>query len=278
MKILLFGVRGLLGTALKNVCFEKKIRLYSFTSKELNVVNFKALEKKIKKIKPEIIINASALVGIDQCEKNFSKAFSINSIGALNLSRICSELNITFIQISTHAVFDGSQDRSYNENDLPKPNNVYAGTKLLSELFTKSICKKYYIVRFSMLYGNRKNLSQSFSQNMIKGLLKNKTLKIAYDKIDSPTYSKDAARALISLIRSKKPYGLYHLSNKGKVSYLKLVKKMKTILNSKSKVIPVKYSKINSCNFKPAKTSITSNKVKLRDWRKALQEYVGEIK
>ena len=48
-----------------------------------------------------------------------------------------------------------------------------------------------------MLYGNRK-IFQSFSQNMIKGLLKNKTLKIAYDKIDSPTYSKDAARALIS--------------------------------------------------------------------------------
>ena len=112
MKILLFGVRGLLGTALKDVCFEKKIKLYSYTSKELNVVNFEAIEKKIKKIKPKIIINASALVGIDQCEKNFNKAFSISSIGALNLSRICSEMNITFIQISTHAVFDGSQDQA----------------------------------------------------------------------------------------------------------------------------------------------------------------------
>lgn len=278
MKILLFGVRGLLGTALKDVSFEKKINLYSYTSKELNVVNFKALEKKIKKLRPQMIINAAAVVGIDQCEKNFSKAFAVNSIGVLNLSRICLKLNITLIQISTHAVFDGSQDRSYNEKDLPKPNNVYAGTKLLSELFTKSICKKYYIVRFSMLYGERKNFSQSFSENMIKGLQKNKTLKIAYDKIDSPTFSKDAARALISLIRSKKPYGIYHINNKGKVSYLTLVKKMKAILNSKSKIIPVKYSKINSCKFKPAKTSITSNKIRLRDWRKALQEYVSEIK
>ena len=56
-------------------CLFKKIKLYSYTSKELNVVNFEAIEKKIKKIKPKIIINASALVVLISVKKILIKLF-----------------------------------------------------------------------------------------------------------------------------------------------------------------------------------------------------------
>lgn len=203
MKILLIGASGCFGTELRNIKL-KKIKLIHYSSKKLNILDIKNLNKKIKSIKPEVIINSSALVGINQCEIDYKKAFLINSIGALNLAKICSKLDIILVQTSTHAVFDGKQTRSYNENDIARPSNIYSGTKYLSELFVSSICKKYYILRFPTLYGKRENKLKGFVDKVIDGLKSNQTLKIAKDKIDSPTYARDAAFAFFSIVTKKK--------------------------------------------------------------------------
>jgi dTDP-4-dehydrorhamnose reductase len=276
MKILLIGASGCFGTEFRNIKL-KKIKLIHYSSKKLNIIDIKNLNKKIKSIKPEVIINSSALVGINQCEIDYKKAFLINSIGALNLAKICSKLDIILVQTSTHAVFDGKQTRSYNENDIPRPTNVYSGTKYLSELFVSSICEKYYILRFPTLYGKRENKLKGFVDKVIDGLKINKTLKIAKDKIDSPTYAKDAALALLSIIKKKKNFGIYHLANKGKISYLKFVRIIKKKLKSESKIIPVKDSDFPSLGFKPLKTSLKSKKIYLRKWSIALNEYIKSI-
>ena len=274
MKILLIGASGCFGTEFRNVVKSSNIKLKYYSSKKLDILNFNFLEKKIKRLKPNILINSSALVGINQCEINYENAFSINSVGALNLAKICSKLNIILVQTSTHAVFDGNQSRSYNENDIPKPNNVYSGTKFLSEIFVSSICNKYYILRFPTLYGQRQNKLLGFVDKVIVALKKNQTLKIASDKIDSPTYARDAAKALIDIIKKKKSFGIYHLSNNGKISYLKFVNELKKLLKSKSKIISVKDKHFKSLGFKPLRTSMKSKKVKLRNWKLALADYV----
>jgi dTDP-4-dehydrorhamnose reductase len=276
MKILLIGASGCFGTELRNINL-KKMKLIHYPSKNLNILDIEILNKKIKSIKPKVVINSSALVGINQCEIDYEKAFSINSIGALNLAKICSKLNIILVQTSTHAVFDGKQTRSYNENDIAKPNNVYSGTKYLSELFVSSICKKYYILRFPTLYGKRENKLKGFVDKVIDGLKSNQTLKIAKDKIDSPTYARDAAFAFFSIIEKKKKFGIYHIANKGKVSYLKFVKEIKKKLKSTSKIIPAKDCDFQSLGFKPLKTSLKSKKIHLRNWKISLNEYLKSI-
>ena len=54
------------------------------------------------------------MVGINNCEKNFNKAFKINSVSSLEIAKIC-EKKITLVQISSHAVFDGEKKGSYSE-------------------------------------------------------------------------------------------------------------------------------------------------------------------
>ena len=185
--------------------------------------------------------------------------FQLNSVGALNLAKICSKLNIILVQTSTHAVFDGNQSRSYNENDIPKPNNVYSGTKFLSEIFVSSICNKYYILRFPTLYGQRQNKLLGFVDKVIVALKKNQTLKIASDKIDSRLMREMQQRLLLILL--KKSFGIYHLSNNGKISYLKFVNELKKLLKSKSKIISVKDKHFKSLGFKPLRTSMKSKKL-----------------
>ena len=141
MKILLIGASGCFGTELSKECKRERIKLISYPSKRLDVTNFKVLKSKIKKIRPSVIVNSSAIVGINQCETNYNKAFEINTVGALNLAKICKINNIILVQTSTHAVFDGTKNSSYNENDIPKPNNIYSGSKYLSEVFVSQFVK-----------------------------------------------------------------------------------------------------------------------------------------
>ena len=277
MKILLIGASGCFGTEFKNFYLKKKNKLVFYPSTKLNIIEFENLEKKIKLIKPKVVINSSAIVGINQCESNYSNAFSVNTIGTLNLAKICARLNITLVQTSTHAVFDGKKTKSYNETDIPKPNNVYSGTKYLAEVFVSSICKKYFIIRFPTLYGQRNNSLKGFVDKVIDSLKFNKTLKIANDKIDSPTYAKDAAIALYNILHQKKKFGIYHLANEGKVSYLEFVQEIKKKLKSNSKIISVKDNSFPSLGFKPLKTSLKSKKIKLRNWKIALNEYLKNI-
>ncbi len=276
MKILLIGASGCFGTEFLKVCKEKKIAILSYKSKKLDVSNYNQLKKKINILKPNIILNSSAIVGINQCEVEYSNAFKVNTIGALNLAKICSDKNIILIQTSTHAVFDGKKTNFYTEKDTPNPNNVYSGSKYLSEVFVKAICKKYYIIRFPTLFGNRKNNLLGFVDKVKKALKENKNLKIAKDKIDTPTYARDAAFLLIHILQKKYKYGTYHLANSGKTSYFEFVKYMKKILESKSKIIPAKDKDFISVGLKPLRTSLKSTKLpKLRNWKKSLNEYLS---
>ena len=68
MKILLIGASGCFGTEFRNVVKSSNIKLKYYSSKKLDILNFNFLEKKIKRLKPNILINSSALVGINQCE------------------------------------------------------------------------------------------------------------------------------------------------------------------------------------------------------------------
>jgi len=274
MRILLFGGNGCFGTELVEVCKKKKLNLHYYSSKKLDIKNFSKVKNIISSLNPNLIINSAAMVGINNCEKNYIDAFELNTIATLNLAKICEKRKITLIQISTHAIFDGTKKGRYLESDISRPNNVYSGTKYLSEMFTKSICQKYYVIRFPSLYGKKNNINGFFNKAIIS-LKKNKTLRVAHDKIDSPTYAKDAANQLVNLIKSKKKYGTYHISNSGKANYFEFILYLKKLMNSKSKIIPVKDSYFKSKGFKILNASLKSNKLKhLRSWKLAIQDYV----
>ena len=73
----------------------------------------------------------------------------------------------------------------------------------IHQRLVSSICKKYYVIRFSTLFGDRSNKLLGFVDKVIKQLKNNKTLKIASDKVDTPTYAKDAATELLKILLKK---------------------------------------------------------------------------
>lgn len=91
----------------------------SFTKKECDITNLKNLDLILEKSKSEYVINCAALTDMKFCEKNPVKCFEVNSLGVLNLSKLCNKYNKKLIHFSS--------DYAVN------PVNIYGYSKYYSE-------------------------------------------------------------------------------------------------------------------------------------------------
>ncbi|MBT0666522.1 NAD(P)-dependent oxidoreductase [Geobacter pelophilus] len=275
MKILLFGGSGVMGTALDRVCRTVGFECLQPSHAAIDVTDADAVAGAIDKFAPAVVMNAVALIGYDLCENDPVEAFRINSLPASHLAKACAAREITFVQFSTHAVFDGAKDGPYSEQDSPNPLNSYAATKYLAELFCRNLCPRHYVVRLPTLFGPRRNDRLGFADKVLERIGKGEPLRIAVDKIDSPTYSLDAASRIIAVLQESLPYGVYHLANHGSASYFEFVAKILQIKGAAAVLLAAKDSDFPFQGKKPLKTAMTSAKLhNLRPWEDALQAYL----
>jgi dTDP-4-dehydrorhamnose reductase len=277
-KILVFGVTGLLGTSIEKIF--KKDKNYKFigcSHRDIDITNHKKLKKLLQKHRPNFVINTVALIGINFCEKNPEKTMNVNAFSVYNLAKICKSLNITLVQISTHAVFDGIKKKPYDENDQPNPINIYGHAKLVGEYFVKMNLKNYYILRMPTMYGPRRNKSLGFVDKMINNMKLGKDLKIAGDRIDSPSYTLTISKKIKKLI-TKKKYGIHHISDKGAISYYEFIKELSKMIGFKGKIQKVKDKEFPSAAPNPLRVSISSKNGTGVFWKKALKSFINEEK
>ena len=73
------------------------------------------------------------------------------------------------------------------------------------------------------------------------------------------------------------PYGIYHLANRGMVSYYDFVKKLVDLLGVDAKLRRAKDIDFPALGHKPLKTAMKSIKLEpMRPWEDALSEYVED--
>ncbi len=142
MKLLITGASGLLGINLameamreNEVIGVDRGRLQSapFQVIKTNFFNSRAFEPILDTVQPDWVINCAALANLEECEKFPDQAKILNIDLPRELATACAERNIRFIQLSTDAVFDGTKEGSYSEEDIPNPQSIYSQTKLDGE-------------------------------------------------------------------------------------------------------------------------------------------------
>lgn len=276
MKILLFGSTGMIGTAVERVCKERNIEFIGLSHADVEITDPDGVEKKIEEYLPDVVMNSVAIIGVNLCEGDPLQAFNVNAISVSYMAKFCENKEITFVQPSSHAVFDGTKDGYYTENDTPNPINIYSASKYMAEIFATNLCEKHYVVRFPTMFGIRRNKKLGFVDKVVEKIKKSEELKIADDKIDSMTYAMDVAEQLVSMFEREMPYGVYHLANYGAVSYYDFVKKLIGLLGSKVKLTRAKDSDFPALAYKPLKTAMKSTKLPpMRPWEEALSDYVS---
>ncbi|MCX7778853.1 MAG: dTDP-4-dehydrorhamnose reductase [Patescibacteria group bacterium] len=280
-KILILGAKGMLGSDLSFVF--KKDKPICWHRKNLDITDQKEVEKKIKRLKPKIVINATAYTNVEKAEKEFVKAKKINATAVKSLAKICAEIGALFIHYSTDYVFDGKKKKGYRENDRPKnPVNKYGLSKLFGEqailnLKFQNPNFKFYLLRTFWLFGSyvEPKKHKNFVQTILKLAKEKKELKVINDQFGKPTYTFDLAQATKELLSSQRPAGIYHLTNEGITTWYKLAKEIIKIKKLKIKILPCQTLEYKTLAKRPRYSILLNTKFKrLRNWKLALRDYL----
>lgn len=267
--ILVTGGAGMVGS---QATFGKKL-----TRKELDILSLHSIEQAIKKYKPRVILHLAAMTHMLLCEENPKEAFKVNVIGTKNLATICKRYNIKLVYMSTCAVFNGRKKTPYREIDTPDPINAYGKTKLEGEKIVQKLIPSSLIIRTGWLFGGGKN-DKKFVQLTYKKFKEGSEVKATKDRKGSPTFVPDLLSETKKLIKENKS-GIYHIVNSGEATYLDIAKEIRKIGKFNKKIIAVKGKDVELPKLKRGKLeALTSSKIKLRSWKKALHVYLTKLK
>jgi dTDP-4-dehydrorhamnose reductase len=281
-KILVIGKNGQLAWEL-NRHFDQDIE---FTNRdELNLENTEQIKSVLKKVKPNIVINAGAYTQVDLAEKEQQKALSINGEAVNTIAKLAKELGFWFIHISTDFVFDGSNNRPYIESDPISPLGVYGESKAQGEKFILALHEdiQYTIIRTSWVYSQH---GHNFVKTMLRLAQEKEELNIVFDQIGTPTHAKDLAGVIKKFVTNgycDKYKGIFNFSNEGVTSWYDFAVAIKKIKNLKTKYNPIRSEEYPTPAKRPAYSVLDKTKIKrilnikINHWLYALEEMLHEL-
>jgi dTDP-4-dehydrorhamnose reductase len=285
MKIVITGSTGLLGCELVRY-FLKTDEVFPLRgSKDIDILNFVELTKKVQVIKPDIIIHLAANRDLDMCEQNPERAYLINTLGTRNVINASRETGATFVYISSNSVFNGKKESAYTEFDETNPINIYGKSKLKAENEVKASNIPNFILRVPYLFGEGGSIDRNYLYKIINALKTQQPMFLANDQRDNPTYVKDLAYMIEKVVKSK-AYGTYHLGNKGVASRYEFALEIGKFLGLQHEniLIPQKMSQMKRNALRPANTTLSTlvyEKIfdgTIRNWKEALHECLRNFK
>jgi len=217
-RILITGVSGLLGINFAQEILNQhdvvavdrgKLVNAPFKILKSDLLDSGAVDSALDNAQPEWVVNCAALADLDSCEDNPDLARRLNTDLPAQFSKACRSRGISFVHISTDAVFDGLLNAFYTEEDAPNPLSVYARTKLDGEQAVFAENPSAIVARvnfFGWSLTGRRSLAEFFIHN----LTNNKSMSGFTDVKFCPMLVNDTARILIKMLQ-KNMSGLYHV-------------------------------------------------------------------
>lgn len=218
MVVLVTGASGQLGQSLQFIASQYPEMQFIFaTSQDLDITNQERVTSFFEKNKINFCVNTAAYTAVDKAESESEKAHLVNIIGPKNLAIACQKQDATLLHISTDFVFDGNANTPYSEAEATNPIGVYGQTKLDGEKAVIQNCEKHFIIRTSWVYSPFGN---NFMKTMLRLAQDRSELNVVSDQIGTPTNAVDLAKAILTIVTSKKEsYGVYNFSNEGVCSW-----------------------------------------------------------
>ena len=279
-RIVVLGSTGQLGTDLVEVLrLDDKSETLPVSHADCDCTKANQVDEILRKLHPDVVINCAAYVRVDDCEDHVREAFAINAIGALNVARACAAVEALCVHISTDYVFDGFKGSPYVESDPPCPINVYGASKVAGEHLVRQAAPHSLIVRTSSLFGKTgaRGKGGNFVETIVAKAKAGETLRVVDDMTMSPTYARDAATALVELIKTKAD-GIVHLTNGGACTWYELAKQIVDIMGLRAAIDPVSRKQYPTRARRPENSALRSEHavVGLRSWQDGLRAYLFE--
>jgi dTDP-4-dehydrorhamnose reductase len=189
--ILITGARGQLGQALSqrfcNLAQQpgSNLIVHCLDRSQLDLAQPETIREVVRRLKPNIIINAAAHTAVDQAELEPELAHAINAQGPGVLAEEAMNLDASLVHYSSDYVFNGEGKLPYLESDNCGPKSIYGASKLAGERAIISSGAKHLIFRTSWIYASH---GANFLTTMLSLAKERETLSIIDDQWGAPTW------------------------------------------------------------------------------------------
>lgn len=292
MNILLFGKNGQVGWELQRALAPLgNLIVVDRHSSDFcgDFENPQGIAETVRKLKPAVIVNATAYTAVDKAESEQDKARLVNATSIEALAQAAEEIGAWLIHYSTDYVFDGSGEQAWLEDDATAPLNVYGQTKLEGEQAIARCMTRYLIFRTSWVYAAKGN---NFAKTMLKLAKERETLSVINDQFGAPTGAEliadSTAHAIRRALNDDNVAGTYHLIAAGETTWHAYASKVIEFAKEqgvelKVKVInPVPTSAFPTAAKRPANSRLNTEKFQhtfsltLPDWTLGVERMLLE--
>lgn len=279
MRVLVTGVKGQLGHDVMNELAKRGYEGVGVDVEEMDITDRDAVERVMREAHVDKVMHCAAWTAVDAAEDQVELCRKVNAVGTENIARMCRELDLPMVYLSTDYVFDGEGERPWEPDDERHPLNVYGQTKYEGELAVEKYLEKYFIVRIAWVFGVNGN---NFIKTMLRLSETHDTLTVVDDQIGSPTYTYDLARLLVDMLETEK-YGRYHATNEGLCSWCDFAKEIFRQAGKQVTVLPVTSDEYPAKAKRPHNSRMNKDKLeemgftRLPSWQDALGRYLKEI-
>ncbi|ATE60011.1 dTDP-4-dehydrorhamnose reductase [Thauera sinica] len=174
----------------------------------------------VRRLAPDVIVNAAAYTAVDKAESEPELAHAINAGAVGRLAAEAAALGAWLVHYSTDYVFDGSGGQPWREDAATAPLSVYGRTKLAGEEAIRASGCRHLILRTSWVYAAR---GGNFARTMLRLATERERLTVIADQTGAPTgadlIADVSAHALRSAMRDANLSGTYHLAAAGETSW-----------------------------------------------------------
>ena len=288
-KILVTGSKGQVGQELQHLAKESTHDIVFTDVEELDITNYEAVNAFFKEHQFNYCINCAAYTAVDKAEENEELATKINVDGVKNLAQACLFNQTFLIQISTDYVYHNNQNTPFKEGDPTNPQGVYAQTKLDGDLIALKVNTATMVIRTSWVYSS---YGHNFVKTMIRLGNERDSLNVVFDQIGTPTYARDLAQAILTVVANidtgslpaSQAYGVFHYSNEGVTSWYDFAQAVFEIENIDCQLGAIESVEYPTPAKRPPFSVLNKSKIKARlgvdvpHWRDGLKRCLQAMK
>jgi len=273
LRILITGKDGQVGWELQRA-LPALGEVVSTGREDLDLGDADAVQRKVREVKPDLIVNAAAYTAVDKAESEPGLAMRVNGIAPGVLAAEAKRLGALLVHYSTDYVFDGTKSAPYVEDDPASPLNVYGQTKHEGELRVIGSGCRHLILRTSWVYGPR---GRNFYLTILSRARQGERLRVVGDQVGAPTSVVSIARGTIACLRQGGE-GLFHMTDAGSTSWYGFASAIVAAAGLQAELEEIRSSEYPTPARRPANARLDCSRLRaqsglsLPDWREDLAQ------
>lgn len=241
---------------------------------ECDMSNVAQVREVVQRVKPDVIVNASAYTAVDKAEQETDLAMAINATAVGVLAELAKASGALLVHYSTDYVYAGNKEGAYVESDATGPRSAYGRTKLAGEDLIRAHGDQHFIFRTSWVFGA---YGANFLKTMLRLMQERDALRVVADQHGAPTSAAliaDVTAHVVSAYLKGQvdagTFGTYHLAAGGSTTwhgYAQWVGQTAQALGASLKVQPDAIAAIGTEDYplpapRPANSRMDTSKLK----------------